>query len=377
MSPSRLGIVAAAVALGLLIPVLIGRSPKPTVQATVARQGRLVVEVTTNGVVEPVDEAEVRARLDGRVVDLREAGTTVRPGEVLLVIDAAAVAAELEAVHSERLVSLESLRSARATLRRTQQRFATDKKLFDAGALSAEAYANSKAGLGEAEAKADFLEQEVPVRVASLDLRAKELEAQKEAATVTAASHGTVYRSDVKKGETVRFGDPVLWIADLQKLRVRANIDQVDLGKVGEQQVVRIRSNAYRDRAWSGRISEVIPHIRLKENRAVAEALASVQPPVDGLLPGMNVDVEIIVQEAEDVLQVPAEAIFKDQFGAFVYAIEGGRVRHRAVETGRSSVTRVEIVTGVEAGEEVVVGPAVGLQEGMRVDVWRADDPDS
>jgi HlyD family secretion protein len=91
----------------------------------------------------------------------------------------------------------------------------------------------------------------------------------------------------------------------------------------------------------------------------------------------MNVDVEIIVQEAEDVLQVPAEAIFKDQFGAFVYAIEGGRVRRRAVETGRSSVTRVEIVTGVEAGEEVVVGPAVGLQEGMRVDVWRADDPDS
>jgi HlyD family secretion protein len=376
MSPTRLGFVAAAVALALLIPVLVGRSPKPTVQATVARQERLVVEVTTNGVVEPIDEAEVRARLDGRVVDVREAGTEVGAGDVLLVIDASAVAAELEAVRSERLKSLESLRSARATLKRTRQRFATDKKLFEAGALNAEAYANSKAILGEAEAQAGFLEQEVPVRVASLDLRAEELQAQKEAATVTAEASGTVYRSDVKKGETVRFGDPVLWVADLDQLRVRANIDQVDLGKVRQQQLVRILSNAYGDRAWSGRISEVIPRIQLKENRAVAEALAAVELPVNGLLPGMNVDVEIVVQQAEGVLQVPAESIFKDQFGAFVYAIESGRVQRRAVETGRSSVTRVEIVTGVEAGDEVVVGPVAGLQDGMRVDVWRADELD-
>ena len=73
-----------------------------------------------------------------------------------------------------------------------------------------------------------------------------------------------------RKGQAVQVGDPILWIADLERLRVRTNIDQVDLGRVEEGQRVLITSNAFPDRSWSGLVSEVIPHVVVRESRSIS-----------------------------------------------------------------------------------------------------------
>ena len=72
----------------------------------------------------------------------------------------------------------------------------------------------------------------MPLRVAALDKRIAELRAQQQASVVRAPFAGTIYKTQAKKGEMVRLGDPLLWLADLEHLRVRANVDQVDLGRV-------------------------------------------------------------------------------------------------------------------------------------------------
>jgi len=378
LSSWRLLVLGAVAAAGLLlVPLWWGRTPAPAVRIAEAQVAPLVVEVATNGKVEPVEDIEIRARFDGRILEIPDAGKQVRQGEEVLRLDAGPVSAALEAGRSERLAALESLRSARAEYARAQQLLATDEELFRKGALTRARFEERQSAAQEAEKRADFLEHDVPLRVASLDLRIADLEAQLEAAVINAPVTGSVYRTNAKRGKMVHVGDPIMWIADLERLRVRANVDQVDLGKVLANQVVRILSNAFPGRAWRGRVTDVVPHVKMKNNRAVSEALVVVEPPAEGLVPGMTVDVEIVVAEVQAALQVPAEAIFSNGSGQFVYRVDGGRVREASVQVGLASVSVAEVAKGLEAGDFVVLGPVQGLRDGMRVDAQRWGAPQS
>jgi HlyD family secretion protein len=366
--------VLIGIALGILLLWWLTCKPAVQVTATRAREGPLAARVITNGKVEPIEEAEVRARLDGRIVDIPEPGTRVAEGEVALRIDAGPVSAELAKARSERLAAKESLREARAALARIRERAAADRQLFEQGAITREHHGETAATLRDARARVVFLEEEVPLRVVSLDLRIEELEAQHASAEMRAPFDGTVYRTVRRKGQAVQVGDPILWIADLERLRVRANIDQVDLGRVKSGQRVRITSNAFPERSWSGLVSEVIPHVVVRESRSISEGLARVEPPTEGLVPGMSVDVEIVVAESLSALHVPAEAVFTANGAPFVFRIKRGRARKSPVTLGLETVTAVEVVEGLEPEDRVVVGPLRGLEDGDRVDARMRDD---
>lgn len=350
-----------------------GRTAAPSVQAVAARRAPLRVVVSTNGKVEPVDDIEVRARLDGRVVDIPDPGKVVTAGEAMVRFDDGPVSGQVAAAESERLAALESLRVARATAAERQDRLATDRDLQRQGALTREALAESERAAREAAAQVAYLERDVPLRVAALDTRIAELHAQREAAVVRAPFAGTIYRTQAKKGEVVRLGDPLLWLADLEHLRVRANVDQVDLGRVRPGQPMRVTANAFPGRAWTGAVSEVVPNVVVKESRSVSESLARLDPPTDGLVPGMTVDVEIVVAEDPDALQVPAEAVQTQGREVFVFRVDGRRLRKIPVRTGLTSVSAVAIADGLDEGALVVVGPSEGLVDGMKVTPERRD----
>ena len=274
-----------------------GRNTAPSVQTVAAKRAPLRVVVSTNGKVEPVDDIEVRARLDGRVVNIPDPGKVVAAGDEMVRFDDGPVAAQVAAAESERLAAIESLRVARATAAERRERLTTDRALQREGALTREVLTTSERAAREAAAQVDYLEHDVPLRVAALDMRIAELRAQREASVVRAPFAGTIYKTQAKKGEMVRLGDPLLWLADLEHLRVRANVDQVDLGRVRPGQPIRVTANAFPGRAWTGTVSDVVPHVVVKESRSVSEGLARLDPPTDGLVPGMTVDVEIVVAE--------------------------------------------------------------------------------
>ena len=156
MLTDRRMIAAAIVAVLALAWFL--RSPALPVEAAAVERGVLALRVTTNGKVEPVQEAEVRARLDGRIVEIPEPGTSVSEGDVILRIDAGPVSSELAKAQSERLAALESMRAARSKLRRQRQITATDDRLFEEGAIAKERHAESRAALREAQARVAYLE---------------------------------------------------------------------------------------------------------------------------------------------------------------------------------------------------------------------------
>ncbi|MBX3027940.1 efflux RND transporter periplasmic adaptor subunit [bacterium] len=367
-----LWLVPLAIAL-LTARAWCGRTAAPAVQAVAARRAPLQVVVSSNGKVEPVDDIEVRARLDGRVVDIPDPGKVVAAGEVMVRFDDGPVTGQVAAAESERLAALESLRVARATAAERQDRLASDRDLQRQGALTRQVLAESERAAREAAAQVAYLERDVPLRVAALDTRIAELRAQREATVVRAPFAGTIYRTQAKKGELVHLGDPLLWLADLDHLRVRANVDQVDLGRVRPGQPMRVTANAFPGRAWSGTVSEVVPNVVVKESRSVSESLARLDPPTEGLVPGMTVDVEIVVAEDPNALQVPAEAVQAQGREAFVYRVDGRRLHKVPVRMGLTSVSAVAIADGLEEGALVVVGPSEGLVDGMKVTASRRD----
>jgi HlyD family secretion protein len=87
----------------------------------------------------------------------------------------------------------------------------------------------------------------------------------------------------------------------------------------------------------------------------------------------MNVDVDIVVAEADAVLQIPAVAVASDGRGPFVYKIEGDRVRVAFVQLGLTSITAAEITAGLEVGARIVRAPLTDLHDGMRIEIHEND----
>src|SRR5215470_173830 len=91
------------------------RRPRMEVPTTAAHRAPLRVQVATNGTIEPVNDVEIRSRVDGRLLEIpTEAGRHVEAGDEIVQFDVAPIAAELAAAESERLGALEALRAARA-----------------------------------------------------------------------------------------------------------------------------------------------------------------------------------------------------------------------------------------------------------------------
>jgi len=364
----RRQLVVGGLAVAALVLFWYGRRPVTAVQVTAVRRAGMLVEVTTNGKVEPIDDIEVRARLDGRVLEVVDPGTKVAAGDVVLRLDQSDAAAALATAQSDRLAAQDSLRSARDAAALAKERAAVDARLEHAGALTRERLAETTAAAADTAAKLAFLEHDVPLRVAALDLRIQDLTAQTEAASLRATIAGTVYRTDVKKGAMVHVGDPLVAMADLDHLRVRANIDQVDLGRVQPGQEERITSNAFPGRSWKGHVTDVTPHVIVRDNRSISESLAQIDPPTTGLVPGMTVDVQIVISDAGDVLQVGADTIVGDQRQPFVFRLDGSRIRRTPIRIGRTNATDAEVLEGLDAKDRVVVSPRPELQDGMQVD---------
>ena len=359
---------------GILILVLVGigesslrRAQVPVTTAT-AHVGLFVVRVITNGTVEPTYHLEVRAGLAAQVLAVPDAGSDeFERGGTLLRLDDTSVRAALARAQSQRLAAQQELEKARAARDLSHGQLTADKYLYDQRALTRERYEQSKAESERADARVRSLEKQVARSVEALDAQIAQLTTQAAAATVRAPFSGTVYHTQVKVGEVVQPGAPLLWFADLRHLRVRANIDQTDLGRVRVGDDVEVTAAAYPGRSWSGRVSEMIPDVVVKASRAVSEGLVVLEPPVDGLVPGMNVDLDITVTRAPQILQVPNEAIFSERGETVVYRVENGTARRVLVETGRASVTDVEITQGLRDGDVVILGPAEGLSDGTRV----------
>jgi HlyD family secretion protein len=178
----------------------------------------------------------------------------------------------------------------------------------------------------------------------------------------------------LKAGDYVRVGDLLAEMADLHKVRVRAFIDEPELGGLEENEPVKITWDALPNKVWSGK-TEIIPKQVVPHNtRSVGELLCSVDNDRLELLPNINVNVRINSKERFGVLSVPRGAVEMEGGKRYVFVVKSNQLgvgkstlEKREIHVGIADATNYEVVSGLQEGELVALPGDVDLQDGMSV----------
>jgi HlyD family secretion protein len=395
-----IGSVAAGLCVVLLI-VLAERGPAPQVQIVSVTREDLSASITGNGKVEPIAPTIAHAEFPTFVADVKAAeGQSVRKGELILTLDAADVRAQLSQARANLLATQTDLRNARtggppddvaqlqgdlqkaetqvANLDRTQQALT---KLVTKGAATQDEVAQNQAALTTARAslqtlqqKKAALEQRASVNVESAGLHMKQqqdlveaLEEKVRSAKVFAPVDGTLYSLPVRKGDFVKLGDVLAEMADLRQVRVRAFVDEPDLGSLAQNEGVQVLWDAMPNRIWNGKVEQVPKQVVARGSRSVGEVLCSVDNDKVELLPNVNVEVRILVHEQRGVLVVPRGAVRYDQGQHFVLAYDGDVVHRRDIKVGVAGENKYEVLSGLAQGDKVALPGEVDLRDGTKV----------
>jgi len=313
-------------------------APPPTVRVT---RGDLAESTLALGAVKPRVGAEVKvgSRLSGVVAELRVAvGDRVAPGELLARLRDDDWRARVEVLRAD-------LAAARA------------EAAFAAGELTrGRAIAELLPALELAS-----LERDLEVRraqVARVEASLAQAEIDLGYTEIRAPVAGTVASVSTYVGETVAASlaaPTFVTLVDLERLEVQAFVDETDIGRVAVGQAVTLRVDAFPGRGIGGRVRAIYPKAELVNNVVNYVVIVDLDA-THGLAirPEMTVHVDFLLERRADVVQVSRAALFEEGERTWVVVDEDGRFVERPVVTGLRTPQRVEIVSGLAAGERIV-----------------------
>jgi HlyD family secretion protein len=394
-------ILAVAGIAVLVIAVLALRKKAPLVYVVDIAREDLSATVTSNGKVEPIAPAIARAEFATFVAKVNATeGQAVRRGQIILTLDAADIRSQLAQAHVDLLAAQTELRNARAggppdqvaqlegDLQATRVQVAnlerTGKALEalvvkqaatqDELAQNQASLAKARANLQALEARKQDLSQRSAAIVESAGLRVSQeqeqvqsLEGKARSATVTAPLDGTLYSLPVNTGDYVKVGDTLAEMADLRQVRVRAFVDEPDLGALEPKQNVEVTWDAKPGRIWTGQTEQVPKQVVPRGMRSVGEVLCSIDNVKLELLPNVNVEVRILVRERHAVVVVPREAVHEEGEQHYVFLLVGDKLRRRIISVGIGSASKYEVPSGLGVGDRVALQREQQLRDGMEI----------
>jgi HlyD family secretion protein len=405
-------VLAAVVAIVLVR--LSGRQPVAKISAVTPVRENLVSSISSNGKVEPIAPFVVRAQLDTFVERISVVeGQAVKKGHLLLELNVKDAAAQLAEARSKLLRADDDLRAAKAGGRadeaaktegqlaaavalrdRLQRNHDSLERLIAQQAATKDELAANDLDLAKAiaqvkqltAAKQEF-EHDVNLDANRATLQVEQLRSQVAAleekvrdGRIVAPDAGTLYSLPVKGGDYVKVGDLLAEMADLHKIRVRAFIDEPELGGLEPGEPVRITWDALPNRSWMGKTQVIPKQVVARNARSVGELLCEVNNDKLELLPNINVNVRINSRERINVLTVPRGAVEAQGGQRFVFvvlrnALGVGKatLEKREIHVGIADATNYEVLGGLQEGEMVALPGDVDLKDGMPVKIVNTD----
>ncbi|MGB2672385.1 MAG: efflux RND transporter periplasmic adaptor subunit [Candidatus Acidiferrum sp.] len=396
---------------------LSGRRPAAKISTVTPTRENLVSSISSNGKVEPISPNAMRAQLDTFVEKvLVTEGQKVKKGQLLMELNVKEATAQLSETRAKLLRAQNDLKAARAggkadeaakitadlakaeaqrdrtqrdhdaLVRMAAEQAATKEDL----AANAQALVNAQAEVTRLLAVKEEFDQQARLDAERGELQVQQilsemadLEDKVGNGRIVAPADGTLYALGrdaaalpLKAGDYVKVGDLLAEMADLHKVRVRAYIDEPDLGALEAGEPVIITWDALPNKTWAG-TTEIIPQQVVPHGtRSVGELLCAVNNDKLELLPNINVNVRINSKEHMNVLAVPRGAVAYDGGHRYVYVVKPNQLRvgkakleKREIQVGIADATSYEVVSGLREGEMVALPGDTDLHDGMTVQV--------
>ncbi len=380
--------------------------PVAPVQTAVAQRSGIQRIIQARGILYPVNQASVTPKISAPVkVFYVNRGDRVRSGQLLAVLentDLAAAVAEAKGAYEQAESSFRSttsvslpedltkaqadVQSTREALDAAQKLFESRKELFQQGALPRRLVDEANVAYVQARNQHDIAvkhfeslertgkEEQVKAATAQLDAargRYQAAQAQLGYSEIHSPIDGVITDRPTFAGEMSAAGAPLLTVMDISRVIARANVpsDQLTFLKVGDQARI---SSPDSPAHLTGKVTVVSP--ALNPNSMTAEVWVEAANPGNSLKPGMSVQAVISAGEVPDAVVIPATALLPAEGGtSAVLVVDAHSVAHKkAVRTGIREADKVQLLSGVQAGEQVVVVGGVGLEDGAKVSVQKA-----
>lgn len=341
---------------------------------------RLELSIEASGVIEAISSIEIKSKASGEVLFLgAEVGDLVDKGAILGQIDQRTPNNILNQAKSD-------LEASKVRLENAQSQFDRGKELHANASISDKDFEDIEENF--AQAKSALVRNEVSFENAKIAL---------DDTIVRSPVRGTIISRPVEVGQVISSptsavggGTVLMTMADLSKVRVRALIDEIDVGKVSIGQIVSIKVAAYRDKEFFGIVKKVEPQARIEQNVTTFPVLIDIENDENLLLLGMNTDVVIEVlnkdvsvsaptmslrtrkdiYSAASILNIPkaevdnflSDYVTGENFNKFIVIKDTKKGPELTwVEIGASDLSNVEVITGLNKDDLVYILPSKSL----------------
>jgi RND family efflux transporter MFP subunit len=360
----------------------------PKVESSPFRLGKvqaedLQVSVREVGVVDPVTKVDVKSAVSGRVLSLEvREGAVVKDGQLLAEI-------EPDVNQAQSLSDVQaSVKDAELKLADAEREFASQKALFENGLIGKDGFRAT--GIKRDQAAENLRAAQMRYQIVEDRGIPISGNAASQKARVVSPMSGVVIKRGVELGETVtsgvssfNAGTVLFTVADLKSLIIRVNLNEVDIAKVHVGQPVRISLDAYPQKVFTGKVSFVAPSAELVEKIKVFKVEVTLDELGDMFRTGMSANVEVLGEKRDKAISIPLEALQKRDGQTVAFRLKSnlepkkikaakdglsGRSKFVwlsdhwkdyfdvvPVQGGIATLERVEILSGLKAGEEVAL----------------------
>jgi len=341
---------------------------------------KLELSIEASGVIEAISSVEIKSKASGEILFLGAAvGDLVQKGSILGQIDQRTPKNTLDQAKSD-------LEASRVRLENAKSQYDRGKELHAKGSISDKDYEDIQESF--AQAKSTVVRTEVSYENAKIAL---------DDTIVRSPVQGTIISRPVEVGQVISSptsavggGTVLMTMADLSKVRVRALVDEIDVGKVSIGQTVSIKVAAYRDKEFFGIVSKIEPLANLEDSVTTFPVLIDIENDKNLLLLGMNTDVVIEVlskkvsmstptmslrtrkdiYSAATILNIPKETVDTflseivdgENFNKFIVIKDSKNGPLLTwVEIGESDLSYAEVIKGLKPEDSVFILPSKSL----------------
>lgn len=344
-----------------------GRIPKERIQEILAQVRRSEVAsvpvsvapvqrknlnsyLVLNGIVEPERKVEIFSRLSAYVKEIvKEEGAYVKENDVLALLDDT----EIKISFEQAKIALEQ---AKLSLEEAKANYLRYQELIKRELVSEQ----------------DFQTQEAEYNQRKLDYQNrmenyKNLQLQLNWTKIRALSEGYITERLIEVGDRVNANQQVYTIEDFKPLLIRVSVPTSDAIKLETGMAAEVMTEILKGTVFKGAVKLINPRIDVQTG--TVKVTVEVLDESLRLKPGMFVEVRIAIGTKENVLVIPRKAILYKQNKTYVFVLNQNQVSQREIILGLNEEDYVEVTSGLDRGEVIVVVGVEGIKDGQRVDV--------